>query len=114
MNKAVSRRGGSRAVVAAGLAILCGIAPWWGRVINAKAAEEEEVPTRSTRSTTHATASRSADTSRSSRAASSDSGREARIEAKLDQILANQEQILAKLDAVMEELKIVKIRATVR
>ena len=36
------------------------------------------------------------------------------VEAKLDDILAHQEQILQRLDQVMEELKIVKIRATVR
>ena len=115
MSRAIGRRGGSRAIVAAGLAILCGIAPWWGRALNVRAAEEEEVPTRSTRpASTRATTSRSADTSRSTRAASSDSGREARIEAKLDQVLTNQDQILAKLDEVMEEVKIVKIRATVR
>ena len=36
------------------------------------------------------------------------------VEAKLNDILAHQEQILQRLDQVMEELKIVKIRATVR
>ena len=100
MGRGMSWRGG-----AIGLALLCGMALWW----NVTAAEEEEVPTQS--SSTRAATSRSADTSRSTRA--SDTG-EARIEAKLDQILANQDQILAKLDQVMEELKIVKIRATVR
>ena len=37
-----------------------------------------------------------------------------KVEAKLNDILARQEQILQRLDQVMEELKIVKIRATVR
>ena len=115
MSRAISRHSGasSRAVVAMGLAILYSLAPWWGRAINVTAAEEEEVPMPSSRSSaTRATTSRSADTSRSTR--TSDTGREARIEAKLDQILANQDQILTKLDQVMEELKIVKVRATVR
>ena len=102
------RVAGERAVVAMGLAALCGIA-WWGAGPgSSRAATEEEVPTHSSRSS----ASRSANTGRATRTA--DTGREARIEAKLDQILANQDQMLAKLDQVMEELKIVKIRATVR
>ena len=32
---------------------------------------------------------------------------------KLDQILANQEQILRRFDKVMEELAVIKIRATI-
>ena len=94
------------------LAVLCGIA-LWGLAGIGRAATEEEVPTHSSRSSASQTsASRSADTTRSTHG--SDTGREARIEAKLDQILTNQDQMLVKLDAVMEELKIVKIRATVR
>jgi hypothetical protein len=91
-----------------GLAALCGIACWGSGPGSGGAATEEEVPTHSSQSSP----SRSANTNRSTRA--SDTGREARIEAKLDQILANQDQMFAKLDQVMEELKIVKIRATVR
>ena len=37
-----------------------------------------------------------------------------KVEARLNDILAHQEQILQRLDQVMEELKIIKIRATVR
>ena len=37
-----------------------------------------------------------------------------KLEAKLDQILENQERIFQRLDDVMEELKVVKIRATLR
>ena len=37
-----------------------------------------------------------------------------KLDAKLDQILQNQEQIFQRLDEVMEELKIVKVRATLR
>lgn len=36
----------------------------------------------------------------------------ASIEKKLDQILANQQAILSRFDAVMEELRIIKVRAT--
>ena len=36
------------------------------------------------------------------------------LERKLDDMLAGQQAILKRLDEVMEELKIVKIRATVR
>lgn len=69
------------------------------------------MPTRSSRETA-ASPSRAENTSRSTRP--SETGGTARVEAKLDQVLANQEQILARLDQVLEELKIVKIRATVR
>ena len=34
--------------------------------------------------------------------------------AKLDEVLANQTQILAKLDQIKEELAVVKVRATER
>ena len=34
------------------------------------------------------------------------------LEKKVDQILTNQQLILNKLDAMMEELRIVKVRAT--
>ena len=94
------------------LAILCG-SVLWGSAGSSRAATEEEVPTRSSHSTaTRTSTSRSADSTRSTR--TSETGREARIEAKLDQILANQDQMFAKLDQIIEELKIVKIRATVR
>ena len=36
------------------------------------------------------------------------------IEKKLGEILANQETILQRLDQVMEELRIIKVRATLR
>ena len=35
-----------------------------------------------------------------------------KLDRKLDQILANQQTIFQKFDAVMEELKIIKVRAT--
>ena len=38
----------------------------------------------------------------------------AALERKLDQVLANQQAILQKFDAVMEELHIIKIRASLR
>ena len=94
------------------LALLCGIALWGSAGIG-RAATDEDAPTSSSRSSAGRTStSPSADASRSTRA--SDTGREAKIEAKLDQILANQDRMFAKLDEVMEELKIVKIRATLR
>ena len=36
------------------------------------------------------------------------------LEKKLDRILANQETILQRFDQVMEELRIIKVRATIR
>jgi hypothetical protein len=90
------------------LALLCGIA-LWGSARIGRAATDEDAPTSSS---SRSSASRTSTTSRSTRA--SETGREARIEEKLDQILANQDRMFAKLDEVMEELKIVKIRATVR
>lgn len=94
------------------LALLCGIALWGSAGIG-RAATDEDVPTSSSRSSASRTStSRSAEAGRSTR--TSATGREARIEEKLDQILANQDRLFAKLDEVMEELKIVKIRATLR
>jgi hypothetical protein len=54
------------------------------------------------------------DTGRSSRPARSSDGGDAALERKVDQVLEQQGRILARLDEIMEELKIVKIRATVR
>ena len=57
---------------------------------------------------------------RSSRRSAGDGGETsaqadtATLEAKLDQILQNQEQIFQRFDQVMEELRIVKIRATLQ
>ena len=39
---------------------------------------------------------------------------EQRLSAKLDQVLANQQKILARFDEIMQELAIVKVRATPR
>ena len=36
----------------------------------------------------------------------------AKLEKRLDEVLASQEQVLQKFDAAMEELRIIKIRAT--
>ena len=90
--------------------VLCVGAFWAGTGLSR--AEEEAVPTHSSRSAHPAAASQSSDTDRSTR--TSETGGAARIEAKIDQLLANQERILARLDDVMKELQIVKIRATVR
>lgn len=53
-----------------------------------------------------------APTSRSSRKSSS--GSNANLEQKLDEILAKQETILQKFDAVMEELRIIKVRTSIQ
>ena len=45
---------------------------------------------------------------------SSPSAKDALIERKLDQILAGQQAILQKFDAIMEELRIIKVRTTIR
>jgi hypothetical protein len=47
-------------------------------------------------------------------AAESDKALDPKVVAKLDQILSDQENIKQRLDKVLEELQIVKIRATVR
>ena len=41
-------------------------------------------------------------------------GGDAKLQAKLDKILETQERILKRLDEVMEELRIVKIRASIK
>ena len=38
----------------------------------------------------------------------------AEADAKLDQVLKNQQEILTKLDQITEELRIVKVRATLQ
>lgn len=50
--------------------------------------------------------------SKSAAEASADAASHKQIQARLDQILTNQVEILARFDAVMEELRVVKIRAT--
>ena len=85
-----------RVVVSVGVACVLGIGAW----INTSVQATEEQP----QSTTHS--------SRPSR--TSTSSQEANVEAKLNEILQNQQKILTRLDEVMEELKIVKIRATLR
>ncbi len=55
--------------------------------------DEETVPKRSSRSSK-----------------SSSGGPSASVDQKLDEILANQKAILQKFDAIMEELRIIKVR----
>ncbi len=54
--------------------------------------------------------------SRSTRSSgtSASSGGDAKVEQKLDEILDNQQKLFTRLDQIMEELKIVKIRATLK
>ena len=76
------------------LMVLCLGFLWTGT--NLGSAEEEAIPTRSSRSAP-STSSRSASAAdRSTR--TPETSNAARIEAKVDQILASQEQILARLD----------------
>ena len=103
MDRAAARRIGGGLLL---LAIM-GIAVWPATV-----SAEDEASDRSTRSstTTAGPATRSAKPA----ATASSNNPNAKLEAKLDQILANQEQIFRRFDEVMEELRIVKVRATLR
>ena len=72
-------------------------------------AEDATIPTRAARGSAKRTD------------ASESTADEAKLERKLDNILANQQQVLAnqqtilqKLDAMMEELRVIKVRATLR
>ena len=69
----------------------------------ARAADEEGSADRATRRTSRTT------TAVTSTASNTDP-----LERKLDDVLAGQQAILKRLDEVMEELRIVKIRATIR
>ena len=91
---------GRRILALATVAILCGISVW----MSPSRADEESSQS----------AVRSSRASRSSRTSATNSDGEAKINAKLDQVLDNQQQILNRLNEVMEELKIIKIRATLR
>lgn len=50
----------------------------------------------------------------SGRASSKDTIDTAALERKLDAILEKQEEVLQRFDAVMEELRIIKVRATMQ
>ena len=65
--------------------------------------EEHAVPDRSTKATTTKPASKS----------SGGGTKDSQIERKLDQILSTQQDILSKFDAVLEELRIIKVRTLV-
>ena len=64
---------------------------------------EEQATTRNTRSSRTSSARETASTRQ-----------ETTVEGMLEKILANQQRILARLDEVMKELQIVKIRATLK
>ena len=89
-------------VTAAGLALAVGVGMLVGAAVVWSASDGEE----------------SSRSSRAPRAAASNERESAlktsAIEAKLDEILSGQEAILGKFDAVMEELRIIKIRSTLR
>ena len=89
---------------------------WWGSVLTVVAAAgvfglgvwsgsaAEESPSKSSRSSRASSATK----------AQEDGSEIAGLEKKLDEILANQQTILSKFDAIMEELRIIKVRATIR
>ena len=70
----------------------------------------EEAPTASSRASRPSAESSATSSSRPSALGSSAK----ELEAKLNDILENQQKVLKRLDEVMAELQIVKIRATVR
>ncbi|MBI4597225.1 MAG: hypothetical protein HY737_02345 [Candidatus Omnitrophica bacterium] len=76
---------------------------WMSRPAVWAAEEDATPPVRSSRATTKSAAA----------STTSSSSGNAKLEKKLDEILANQQDILKRFDAVMEELKIIKVRATI-
>ena len=95
MNMMSTRSHRSFRVAAAGLVVAIGLGLWIRTETHA--AEPSEQSTRSTRA---------------SSTGGGETGNEAVIQ-KLDQVLTKQATILQRLDEIMAELKIVKIRATV-
>ncbi len=71
------------------------------------ASSADEPSDRASRSRTRSSVA-SADQSNQSK----EKDQNAQIERKLDEILSNQQTILQRFDAVMEELRIIKVRAT--
>ena len=63
---------------------------------------------------TPSTRTRSSTPARASRPTTATATENAKLEQKLNDILQHQQDILTRLDQVMEELRIVKIRATIR
>ena len=87
-----------RLLAVGGLALALGMGLWINTEAPARAAEPKSGSRSSRASENEETAGKT----------------NAKVAAKLDEILENQQQILKRLDQVMEELKIVKIRATMR
>ena len=62
----------------------------------------------------HVTRSNVSSTSSAATSSSSSGGpSHAKLEQKLNEILANQQEILKRFDAVMEELRVIKVRTTI-
>ena len=76
------------------------------------ASSADEASDRASRSRTRSSVTSAEQSSQSDQSKEKD--RDAQIERKLDEILSNQQTILQRFDAVMEELRIIKIRATLR
>ena len=86
-------RGGR--LVAAGVGLLCGLT-LLGQAVSAERS------------------SRAAKSKTAAATASSDQADDHAVKQKLDELAAGQDKILKRLDEIMEELKVVKIRATLR
>ena len=70
----------------------------------------DEASDRASRSRTRSSVTSAEQSSQSDQSKEKD--RDAQIERKLDEILSNQQTILQRFDAVMEELRIIKVRST--
>ena len=80
--------------------VALGVALWVGAGVLTAWSEESVPPTRSSRAPRAKPASPTLMRAKPTGA----------LNAKLDQVMANDQQILARFDAIMEELRIVKIR----
>ncbi len=91
------RRRRVRSILVGGLFLLCGLSVWMSAAPQAKAGY---LPTRK-RELTSETEPATVEV-------------DSKVLSRLDEILAAQQQMLTRLDEVMEELKVIKARATTR
>ena len=98
------------ALVGIGLLVGSGIGVTLGH-----AAEEEEQAAPSPSRPPAARSSRGGSSREpsASAASSSSAASTAKLEKKLDQVLANEQEILKRFDQVMEELRIIKVRSSI-
>ena len=98
VGKRLSRTVGAVVAIAIGAGLFLGVWALW-------CAAAEEASSRSSRPPSRASATKQA---------GGETSDTAHLEAKLDEILATQQAILSKFDAIMEELRIIKVRSTLR